>query len=128
MKSIIITLIAIPLIFFGFIFLMTRSGDSGEESVVSAEIIDGKQTIVISAKAGYTPRYSVAKANMSTLLTFNTTGTFDCSSTVSIPVLGYRQNLPPSGKTTLEIPPQPAGATLNGTCGMGMYHFQIAFE
>jgi plastocyanin domain-containing protein len=57
-----------------------------------------------------------------------TTGTFDCSSTLNIPSLNYQKNLPATGVTEIEIPPQPAGSTIEGLCGMGMYKFEIAFK
>ena len=91
-------------------------------------IVDGTQVIAIDAKGGYAPRNTTAKANMPTTLNIKTNGTYDCSSSVSIPSLGYRTNLPPSGITPVEIPPQPAGTTINGVCAMGMYHFAVNFQ
>jgi hypothetical protein len=42
--------------------------------------------------------------------------------------MNYQKNLPPSGVTEIEIPPQEAGSTFEGLCGMGMYGFEIAFK
>lgn len=88
----------------------------------------GKQIVTISAKGGYLPRISEAKADMPTTLQIETNGTFDCSSVLSIPSLDYQKNLPPTGITEVDIPPQPAGSTFEGLCGMGMYRFEIAFK
>ncbi len=89
---------------------------------------DGTQIIAITAKGGYSPKLTTAKADTKTILTVQTTGTFDCSATLNIPSLKYQTNLPPTGVTEIEIPPQPAGSTLEGMCGMGMYGFEIAFK
>lgn len=89
---------------------------------------DGTQVIAISAKGGYSPKLSTAKADIKTILKMQTTGTFDCSSSLNIPVLHYQKNLPATGVTEIEIPPQKAGTTIEGLCGMGMYKFDIAFK
>lgn len=49
-------------------------------------------------------------------------------STQIIAVSAGRKNLPPSGTTDIEIPPQKAGAVVQGLCAMGMYNFSIKFE
>lgn len=94
----------------------------------NVSVIDGRQMIEISAKGGYAPRSTAAKAGMPTILNLKTSGTFDCSSAISIPSLGYRASLPPSGVTSVEIPPQPAGTTIKGVCAMGMYNFAVNFN
>lgn len=88
----------------------------------------GKQIVAISAKGGYLPRITEAKADMPTTLKIETKGTFDCSSTLNLPSINYQKNLPPTGITEVDIPPQPAGSTFEGLCGMGMYRFEIAFK
>jgi len=95
--------------------------------VNNVTIIDGKQIVEITAKGGYTPRKSVAKAGLPTILRINTTGTFDCSSFIRIPSMNIGQNLPQSGVTDIELGSLQAGV-LNGTCGMGMYPFEIDFQ
>ena len=55
------------------------------------------------------------------------TRTFDCSSFVRIPSLNIPKILPPSGTTDINIG-SPQVATLYGTCGMGMYPFEIDFQ
>jgi plastocyanin domain-containing protein len=115
----------------GIIMLLNNNGKS--TAVVSngqanVTVVGGKQVIQIDAKGGYAPRNTVAKANMPTTLNLKTNGTFDCSSGVSIPSLGFRTSLPPSGVTPVEIPPQPAGTVLKGTCSMGMYNFAVNFN
>ncbi len=94
----------------------------------NVSVLGERQIIEIMAKGGYVPKNSVAKADMPTVIKFNTQGTFDCSSSVRIPALGLSKNLPPDGATELEVPPQKAGTTLNGLCVMGMYKFSIDFK
>ncbi len=127
MKTITVSVIvAVALI--GGAFMLTREGS--QQDVVSANnvtMVDGKQVIEIQAKGGYLPRKSVAKAGVPTILRFDTKGTFDCSSSVRIPSMNITKNLPPSGMTDIDLGSIAIG-TLQGTCGMGMYPFEITFE
>ena len=93
----------------------------------NVSIVDGVQIIEIDAKGGYTPRKSVAKAGIPTVLRFNTKGTFDCSLSIRIPSMGISQILPQTGSTDINIP-NPESKTLQGMCGMGMYPFEIDFQ
>jgi len=102
------------------------SGATGAQGVASTE--NGTQIVEISARGGYSPRVTSAKAGVATTLRVKTRGTFDCSSALVIPSLGYRANLPPSGMTEIQIPPQSAGTSLRGVCVMGMYNFSINFN
>ena len=97
-------------------------------SVNNVTVAEGKQIIDITAKGGYAPRLTSAKADMPTTLRMKTDGTFDCSSGVTIPSIGYRKILPSTASTDIEVPPQKAGTTLDGVCVMGMYHFAVAFK
>ena len=89
---------------------------------------DGIQSISIIAKGGYSPKLVTAKADTKTILKVQTNGTFDCSASLNIPALSYQKNLPATGITEVELPPQKAGTTIEGLCGMGMYKFEIAFK
>jgi plastocyanin domain-containing protein len=91
-------------------------------------MVDGKQIIEIDAKGGYNPRVTLVQADVPTILRMKTQGSFDCSSAVTIPSIGYRANLPPSGTTDIEVSAQKAGTTLQGLCSMGMYNFQVRFN
>lgn len=90
-------------------------------------MVDGKQIIEIRAKGGYLPAKSVAKAGIPTILRFDTSGTFDCSSFVRIPSMDISKALPQTGTTDIDIGVQEAG-TFNGTCSMGMYPFEVEFQ
>lgn len=131
MKTIVAIIIAVAII--GGAILLTKgggdnsSGISSMPSVQNVSIVDGKQIIEIKAKGGYTPRASLAKANIPTILRFNTNGTFDCSSLVRIPNMNITKVLPQSGITDIDLGNQKIG-TLQGTCGMGMYPFEIQFQ
>jgi len=75
--------------------LVIASGNfSGNNAGVTASIVDGVQIVEIDAKGGYSPRITDAKAGIPTVLKVKTAGTFDCSSAIAIPSLGYRENLP----------------------------------
>jgi Cu+-exporting ATPase len=103
-----------------------ESGATGDGANVA--VVDGVQIIDIAAKGGYSPRVTEAQANVPSILRVNTKGTFDCSSALVIPSLGYRKNLPPSDVTDIELPPQEAGTSLQGLCAMGMYSFTVNFN
>lgn len=109
--------------------MLTKSGD-GNASTTEANnvsIIDGKQVIEINTRGGYQPRKSVAKAGIPTIIRFNTKGTFDCSSAVRIPSMNISKNLPQTGSTDIDIGNSKLGI-LQGSCGMGMYPFEVKFQ
>jgi plastocyanin domain-containing protein len=140
MRLMIRTMIAVVIsvaLMAGVIFLLRGKPEPSATSPVASKTAttsnvsigdDQHQIVAIGVKGGYTPSQTEAKANTPTTLKFVTSGTFDCSASLSIPALNYRNNLPPTGETLVEVPPQPAGTTLSGTCGMGMYGFSVRFD
>ncbi len=90
-------------------------------------VVDGKQIITINAKGGYQPRKSIAKAGIPTIIRFDTNRTFDCSSSVRIPSMNISKVFPQTGSTDIDVGTQQV-ATLQGTCGMGMYPFEVEFK
>lgn len=86
-----------------------------------------QQIIVVTAKGGYAPKLTTAKANTPTVLRVKTDGTYDCTASVNIPSLGVSKVLEPTAVTEIVVPPQQAGSELKGTCAMGMYNFSIKF-
>jgi sulfite exporter TauE/SafE len=95
--------------------------------VDNIKMVNGVQIIEMRARGGYQPRVSLAKAGLPTFIRFNTRGSFDCSSFVRIPSLGISKTLLQSGTTDINIGTNSVG-TLRGTCGMGMYDFEIQFK
>lgn len=121
--------LAIILILLAVLFSNSNfRGAAAPENANNVSIVDGKQIIEISAKGGYTPRVSSAKAGIPTIIRVDTNGTFDCSSSVAIPSLNYRKSLPMTGTTDIDIPVQKAGTKIQGLCAMGMYNFVINFN
>lgn len=122
--SIIITLglvVALGIVFLG-------SGSKSQETAgQNVEVKDGIQYINITARGGYTPRKSIAKSGIPTVLRFNTNGTFDCSSSIRIPSMNISKMLPQSGSTDIDLG-NPQLGTFQGTCGMGMYSFEVEFQ
>jgi len=108
------------------------SGKSASETplpaVAATLSADGTQLIDITAKGGYAPRVVEAKAGVPTVLRVATSGTFDCSSSIVIPKLGYQKFLKPTGTEDISISAEQAQGNLQGTCSMGMYSFQIKFQ
>ncbi len=124
--TVISILVAVVLI--GGAFALTRKSDTtAVANANNVTVVDGKQIVEISAKGGYQPRTSIAKAGIPTIIRFNTSGTFDCSSSVRIPSMNISKSLPQSGTTDIDIGTQEV-TTLQGTCGMGMYPFEIQFK
>lgn len=128
MKATIISVI-MAVVLIGGAFILARNGPSGAgtASANNVSIVDGKQIIEITARGGYQPRKSVAKAGVPTVIRFVTKGTFDCSSSVRIASLGISKSLPQTGSTDIDIGTGKLG-TLQGSCGMGMYPFEVEFS
>lgn len=135
MKNTILAIIAAAVLIVLALVLTSSGGKNLKQTDTPAEVasvnnvsmVDGKQIIEIQAKGGYTPRKSIAKAGIPTILRMNTKGTFDCSSSVRIPSMNLFKSLPQSGVTDIDLGTQSAG-TLNGSCGMGMYPFEVDFQ
>ncbi len=129
MNSTIISIVVAVLIVFGAILFSQRGSTSGVVVTTSADntsIVDGKQIVTVLAKGGYFPQKSVAKSGIPTVVRFTTNESYDCSSSIRIPSLDISRSLPQTGTTDIEIG-TPASGIVNGTCGMGMYSFEINF-
>ncbi len=127
MKSTILSIV-IAVVIIGGAYYLSKGGahiDTAQGNNVS--IVNGRQIIEISAKGGYLPRKSIAQAGIPTILKIDTNGTFDCSSVLRIPSMNITKNLPPSGETEIDLG-NPKVATLQATCGMGMYSFEVDFQ
>ena len=128
MKSyVIFSGIVAVLVLLAFLFVGENSRESESVRENNVAVVDGRQIVKIRVKGGYLPRRSVARAGMPTVVRLETNGTFDCSSSVRIPSIGVNKNLPPSGVTDIELG-VPTVDSLQGSCGMGMYAFEIVFE
>ncbi len=130
-KVIIGSLVVIFLAMGGLVILLRGDGSktsAGSTVQTNVVVVDGKQVIEITAKGGYAPRVTTAKANVPTIINVQTNGTFDCSSALTVPKVGFRAMLPASGITPIEIPPQQPGTTIKGICSMGMYNFAVNFN
>ncbi|MEI6296513.1 MAG: cupredoxin domain-containing protein [bacterium] len=129
MKPIIIsTILAVFLIFFALRFSPGKIDPVNIKDSNNVSVVDGKQIIEINAKGGYSPRETLAKAGVPTVVKVITNSTYDCSSALSIPAINFRKNLPLNGETLVDIPAQNIGSEIQGLCGMGMYNFKIKFN
>ncbi len=130
MKTIIISII-VAVVLIGGVFIFTRGNSQSQTGNQVAgnnvSVIDGNQIITINAKGGFQPQKSVAKAGLPTIIRFDTNGTFDCSSSIRIPSLNISKVLPQTGSTDVDVGNKQL-ATLQGTCGMGMYSFEVDFQ
>ncbi|HEY4477999.1 MAG TPA: cupredoxin domain-containing protein [Candidatus Paceibacterota bacterium] len=125
-KSYLVVVAVVLLIFLGFVISGgSKSPDSGQP-VQNVEVRDGVQYVTINARGGYLPNVTTAKAGIPTKLIMKTTGTFDCSSALTIPELGLRKMLPQNGETEIDLGVREVGK-LKGLCSMGMYNFEINF-
>jgi plastocyanin domain-containing protein len=132
MKSTPLSIIVAAIIISGTLFIVLSGGSDSSSGAPSASvqnvtITDNVQTVEIKAKGGYWPRKTVAKAGIPTVLRVNTTGTYDCSAAIRIPALSVAKMLPPNGVSNIDLGTPQAGK-LSGTCGMGMYNFEIQFQ
>jgi len=124
-KTITISIIAAAVLIGGAIMFSSKTPLQTADSV---SVVGEKQVITITAKGGYFPKTITAKAGIPTIIKVKTNGTFDCSSALIIPSIGYRNNLPPSGETLIDVPAQSVGISIRGLCAMGMYSFTINFN
>jgi plastocyanin domain-containing protein len=109
----------------------TRKNPIIDTTVVSTStsiINNGVQYITITARGGYQPRFSIAKAGVPTKLIMKTDGSYDCSTSLVIRSLNYRNILPSTGETVIDAGTPKVGDTLQGVCSMGMYSFVINFK
>ena len=118
--------IALSLIMLAVVFRAPAAAPDDAIPENNVSVVDGVQIVDLRAKGGYSPRTSVAKAGIPTVIRFNTNGTYDCSAAVSIPSLKIQTLLVPSGQSEVDIGTPKAG-TLQGSCSMGMYPFAIEF-
>jgi plastocyanin domain-containing protein len=123
----------IGLFILGLVLLSGVSTDTTNttptSNVQGAVTMEGNNQILeLRVRGGYFPSTINAKATTPGILRMTTANSFDCSTAVVISKLKYRNNLPYTGVTDLEIPPQPAGTTIDGNCSMGMYSFKIVFN
>lgn len=119
-------IIAAGMIIAGFVL----SDGAPADDVIPANnvsVVDGVQIIELRAKGGYGPEKSIAQAGVPTVLRFITKGTFDCSSVVRIPSLDLTEILKPTGTLDVDLG-VPEQGVFRGSCGMGMYPFEITFE
>lgn len=86
---------------------------------------DGVQYVTIHARGGYSPRISTIKSGMPTKLIMKTNNTYDCSSALVIRSVNYRDMLPASGETEIDLGAPKIGEKIQGICSMGMYSFSI---
>ena len=137
-KNITFAIIGIAIIG-GFVFFTNKNssskvtyyGDAKNSSVATSSNVStegDKQIIEITAKGGYSPAKTTAKAGVPTILRVKTNGTYDCSAALRIKSIGYSKNLPATGTTDIELPAQIAGSTLKALCSMGMYNFSVQFN
>lgn len=127
MKAIAISILIALALIGGVLVLGKNSSEQDSVPVNNVKVIDGTQYIDLTAKGGYSPRKSTAKAGMPTVLRVNTKGTFDCSSSIRIPSMNISRNLSQTGVEEITLG-SPSAGVLKGTCGMGMYPFEIDFQ
>jgi plastocyanin domain-containing protein len=129
------TLIAVSVLLgLGIVWVLVSGNNSDSQNKTADTNVNtvaqqgNQQRIKILARGGYTPSQINAVANKDTVLEFETKGTYDCSSSISIPALNYRTNLPPTGSTEVKISAAQAKDSIEILCGMGMYRATVNFE
>ncbi len=120
--------IVVGLLVAGSIFLFSTKPKTEEKPTVNnVSVVEGVQIVEITARGGYQPQTSTAEAGIPTVIRFVTNGTFDCSSSIRIPSLNITKVLPRTGTTDVDLG-APLAGTLQGSCGMGMYPFEVVFR
>ncbi len=116
----------LAIIGFFVIFPSSPSSSSGS-TTESANVVvkNGTQYVTVDVKGGYSPKISTIQAWLPTKLVMRTNGTYDCSSSLVIRSLNYRNSLPASGEIEIDLGTPESGKKIAWTCGMGMYSFSI---
>ena len=129
-KNIIISLIiSFTLILSMIFFIGNKSNNSSNlPSIPNVSVIDGVQYVTINVRGGYSPKVSTIKGGIPTKLIMKTNNAYDCSTALSIPSLGVRKMLQPTGEEVVDLGSLESGKTINGTCSMGMYSFKVVAE
>ena len=86
---------------------------------------NGIQYVTVDVKGGYQPKTSTIQGWLPTKLVMKTNGTYDCSSSLVIRSLNYRNSLPASGETEIDLGTPESGKKIAWTCSMWMYNFSI---
>ncbi len=107
--------------------LIPSSGGASAQAPSAPSSSTGGITLEVRSN-GYFPQTLKAPAGQAVTLSLVTNQTYSCARDFVIPDLNYYQLLPDTGTVSVDIPAQPAGATLFFTCSMGMYTGQIVFE
>lgn len=97
-------------------------------SVGTAVVEDGVQYVDITARGGYTPEVTKAQAGVPTVIRMKTENSYDCSTALVIPDIGFQKFLSPTGVEEIDIPLENTEGVLKGMCSMAMYHFSVEFE
>jgi len=103
------------------------TNSTSDQSAQNVEIRDGVQYVTINARGGYSPKVSIAQADIPTKLIVKTNGTYDCSAALIIRSIGYQKILPQTGEEIIDLG-TPQSGTLQGLCSMGMYNFSVNFN
>lgn len=106
--------------------LSFSGSEAAEEGVAVVE--DGVQQAIITAHNGYTPQVTRLRAGVPSRLRVRTENTYDCSAALSIPAVGYREFLSPTGEVMIDLGTRAPGEEIQGGCSMGMYSFLLRFE
>ncbi len=93
----------------------------------SDEAAVGNEAVINAGDFGYAPNVVRATAHQPVKLTVVTNNTYGCTRSFVIPTLNIQEILPETGRTSFDLPAQPAG-TIRFSCSMGMYRGRIVFE
>lgn len=119
--------ILVAILIIGGSVLLGNNNTTSSSETQNVTTENGTQVISITAKGGFAPKLTTAKAETPTVIKVKTNGTYDCSSTLNIPVLGISRVMEPTDELEIQVPPQKSGSELLATCSMGMYNFSIQF-
>ena len=93
----------------------------GERKASESTVANGSQSANITVHGGYSPDIVQLRAGIPTELVFDRQETGECTSHVVFADLGLDAALPGNAKTTVKLPPLPAG-DYPFACGMNMVH------
>lgn len=119
--------VAVAIVIIGGAVMFSGTPNAEKKEVQNVSMESAVQVIEITAKGGYSPQRTVARAGIPTIIRMKTDSTYDCSASVSIPLIAVTKILEPTGVTDIAVSPEYAQGTLAGVCAMGMYNFSVLF-
>lgn len=122
--SIVVSLALVGVTYY-IVSLPSAEPSGGSTNTANVEMREGVQYVTVTAGGGYYPKSTEITGGVPTKLVVKTNGTYDCSAALVVRSRGYEKMLDPTGEEVIDLGTPATGETIQGTCSMGMYGFEL---